>query len=209
MIGRLTGIVASDGIDGTVVLDVGGVGYELLVPLGTLGRLTGDAQGRVTLHVHTHVREDSLVLFGFADDRERATFRLLTSVTGVGPKIAVGILGAMPVPDLAGVIARGDVKRLQTVPGVGRKLAERLALELKDKLAPGVAGATAFAPTSVATATPLGRTRPAGPERPLVDAMLRMGFKPAEVDRVVLELQPRLQEPLDALVRDALRMLTA
>src|SRR5271165_6575125 len=134
MIGRLTGKVVAQEADGGVVLDVGGVGYELAIPLGTLGRAHTDDVGRVTLWVHTHVREDALALFGFADEAERAAFRALVAVSNVGPKIAVAVLGALPAAELARAIARQDLTAFRGVPGVGKKIAERLLLELRDKL---------------------------------------------------------------------------
>jgi Holliday junction DNA helicase RuvA len=211
MIGRLKGHVVSESSDGVIVVDVSGVGYEVVVALGSVGRAPKDADGRVTLLVHTNVREDAITLFGFADAFERDVFRLLTSVSGVGPKIAVGILGALPPNELAVAIARADVKRLQTAPGVGKKLAERLALELKDKLG-GMAtgpGATVsgvgFAPAPSNGASVL---RGVGPTAVLVDALVKMGFKPAEAERAAVELRDRATEPLDVLVRDALRLLT-
>ena len=190
-----------------VTVNVNGVGYEVLTPLGTLGRCARDGDGRVTLQVHTHVREDAIVLFGFSDDRERMAFRVLTSVAGVGPKIAVGILGALPSSELVVAVARGDVKRLQSVPGVGKKIAERLALELKDKLASGV---LAQSPGSAVPFVGPASSGPArAPMRPLVDALLRLGFKPIEAERAAADLRGREGEPLDVLVREALRVLTS
>jgi Holliday junction DNA helicase RuvA len=210
MIGRLKGHIVSEGADGTLVVDVTGVGYELIVPLGAQGRASREADGRVTLWVHTNVREDAITLFGFADTFERDVFRLLTSVTGVGPKIAVGVLGVLPPSELAGAIARGDVKRLQTAPGVGKKLAERLILELKDKLGGLGAGATGAGATGVAYVPPVSASplRGAGPTAVLVDALVKLGFKQAEAERAAVELRDRATEPLDVLVRDALRILT-
>src|SRR6185312_8734953 len=109
-----------------VVLDVGGVGYELSAPLGTLGRARPDDSGRVTLWVHTHVREDALALFGFSDERERSAFRVLLGISNVGPKIAVAVLGALPAGDLSRVVARRDLSALTAISGVGKKIAERL-----------------------------------------------------------------------------------
>ncbi len=209
MIGRLTGTVASESPDGTAVIDVRGVGYEVLTPLGTLGRAARDADGRVTLQIHTHVREDAIVLFGFSDERERMAFRVLTSVAGVGPKIAVGILGSLPSIELVGAVARNDVKRLQAVPGVGKKIAERLALELKDKLATGVLSQPASG-VSVATGgyVPPPTARASLPMRPLVDALVRLGFRAVEAERAAADLAGRENEPLETLLRDALRVLT-
>jgi Holliday junction DNA helicase RuvA len=121
MIGRLTGRVLAQEADGGVVLDVGGVGYELAVPLGTLGRVRSDDSGRVTLWVHTHVREDALALFGFADETERAAFRALLAVSNVGPKIAVAVLGALPAPELARAVAGRNLGALTAVSGLERR----------------------------------------------------------------------------------------
>lgn len=204
MIGRLKGTVVSESPDGTIVVDVGGVGYEVMVPLGTVGRARRDGEA-VTLHVVTHVREDAITLFGFATDHDRATFRQLTAVAGIGPRIAVSILGALPPNELAAAVARSDVKRLQSVPGVGRRLAERLALELKDKLTAGPVGAVPAMPGTLPTApTP---TAPVGPTGALAVTLINLGFKPQEAERVAAEFAPRAGEPLDALVRDALKRL--
>src|SRR5271170_8422339 len=113
MIGRLHGRVVAQEPDGTIVLDVAGVGYELAAPLGTLGRARPDEAGRVTLWVHTHVREDALALFGFGDETERAAFRALLAVSNVGPKIAVAVLGALPAAELAQAVARQDLGALK------------------------------------------------------------------------------------------------
>src|SRR5580700_1267010 len=118
MIGRLTGKVVSQEADG-VVLDVGGVGYELTVPLGSLGRTRPDEAGRVMLWVHTHVREDALSLFGFSDEGERAAFRMLIGISNVGPKIAVAVLGALPSVELSRTVARRDLAALTAISGVG------------------------------------------------------------------------------------------
>ena len=207
MIGRLHGRVVSESPDGLVVVDVAGVGYEVLVPLGTLGRCPVDADGRVTLQVVTHVREDAITLFGFADDRERGAFRLLTAVAGVGPRIAVSVLGVLPGPELAQAVARADVKRITSVPGVGKRIAERLVLELKDKLSGLSGAASAPSPLGHAAAAPSSPVAAVGPGAALVAALVNMGFKPAEAERAAAELGPRLAEPLDVLVRESLRRL--
>jgi Holliday junction DNA helicase RuvA len=213
MIGRLTGVIVAESVDGLAVVDVHGVGYEVMVPLGSLGRCPKDSDGRVTLLVQTNVREDAITLFGFADAFERDVFRMLTSVTGVGPKIAIGILGSMPPLELAATIARGDVKRLQTAQGVGKKLAERLALELKDKL--GSLAKTGAGTVSLSAIPAISNgggnsysVRLGGPTATLIDALTKMGFKPAEAERAAIELRDRATEPLDILLRDALRLLT-
>jgi Holliday junction DNA helicase RuvA len=214
MIGRLKGTVASESPDGTLVVDVNGVGYEVIAPLGTVGRAPRDADGRVTVLIHTNVREDAIVLFGFPDERERSAFRLLITVAGVGPKIAIGILSSLPAAELAAAVARGDIKRFQAVPGVGKKIAERLALELKEKVAAGVlssAGAGADVPAGAgggALGPVPGLVMQGGSGNTLVDALTRLGFKPAEAERAAAQLKGREAEPLSNLVREALKLLT-
>ena len=190
-----------------MVVDVVGVGYEVLIPLGTLGRCTPDAEGRVTLQVVTHVREDAITLFGFANDRERAAFRLLTAVAGVGPRIAVSVLSVLPAGELAHAVARGDVKKLTSVPGVGKRIAERLVLELKDKLTGLSTGAAEALISTGGLSAPMGPIAAAGPGAALVAALVNMGFKAAEAERAAAELAPRITEPLDVLVRESLRRL--
>jgi Holliday junction DNA helicase RuvA len=207
MIGRLQGRVVSESPDGQVVIDVVGVGYEVLLPMGTLGRCAPDAEGRVTLQVVTHVREDAITLFGFSDDRERSAFRLLTAVAGVGPRIAVSVLGVLPAAELAHALARGDVKKLTSVPGVGKRIAERLVLELKDKLTGLSSGAVGAAFSPAAFTAPVSPIAAVGPGAALVAALVNMGFKAAEAERAAAELAPRMAEPLDVLVRESLRRL--
>ncbi len=201
MIGRLVGRIVEDAADGTLVLDVRGVGYEVLAPLGTVGRAAPDAEGAVTLFVHTHVREDALLLYGFASRDERAAFRQLIGVSNIGPKIGLSILGALSVAELATAVARGETAKLTGVPGVGKKTAERIVLELKDKL--------------LALAAPLVATAPAKPtsrgaKAELVHgALTRMGYRPVEAERAVSSLGARVEsEPLADLVREALGLLT-
>jgi Holliday junction DNA helicase RuvA len=202
MIGRLTGKVIAQEADGSIVLDVGGVGYELSAPLGTLGRARPDDDGRVTLWVHTHVREDALALFGFSDEGERLAFRVLIGVSNVGPKIAVAVLGALPAGDLSRVVARRDLSALTAISGVGKKIAERLLLELRDKLPSGPPVPVALPATGPAPAVP------GEDDDRLRAALTRMGFRPAEVDRALGILGDRVHgTPLPDLLREALALL--
>lgn len=201
MIGRLTGRVVTHDAEGAVVLDVGGVGYELAIPLGTLGRVRSDEAGRVTLWVHTHVREDTLALFGFADETERGAFRALIGVSNVGPKIAVAVLGALPAAELARAVARRDIAALTGIPGIGKKIAERLMLELRDKLRT----LSATAPTEKVAAQNGGMAD--GSDR-LRSALTGMGFKPNEAERAVAAVGERGGEAsLEERLREALAML--
>jgi Holliday junction DNA helicase RuvA len=200
MIGRLTGIVVAEDADGTLVLDVGGIGYEVTAPLGTLGRAQADGE-RITLHVHTHVREDALALYGFATLEDKAAFRTLIGLPNVGPKIAIAILSAMPADELARAIAREDRARLNASSGVGKKTVERLLVELKDKLhAPAAA---THPPPRVAG----GAVVPSKAEQ-LASALSHLGFRPVQVERAMDAMRAKLDdEPLPDLIRHALALL--
>jgi Holliday junction DNA helicase RuvA len=202
LIGRLVGKIVEESADGSCVIDVRGVGYEVTVPLGAVGRAPPDDAGAVTLWIHTHVREDAFVLYGFASREDRAVFRQLIAVSNIGPKIALSILGALPVGELAAAVAGGETTKLTRVPGVGKKTAERIVLELKDKLlAPPPALAAAAAPAKAA---------PRGAKAELLHgALTRLGYRPAEAERAVTALGARVEsEPLADLVREALGVLS-
>jgi len=204
LIGRLTGVIVAEEADGSFVLDAGGVGYEINAPLGTVGRARGLAPGadKLTFFIHTHVREDALSLFGFATSDDKATFRALIAVSNVGPKMALGLLSALPAEDLARAIADKDLARLVAVPGIGKKTAERLLLELAGKLAPPPK-------TKVLERTENG-PRAAGPSPTelLMGALVRLGYRPGEAERAIAQLGPRVdREPLQNLVREALALL--
>ena len=200
MIGRLIGEIVGQGDDGSATIDVHGVGYEVTVPLGAIGRALKDERGHTTLHIHTVVREDAFQLYGFPSLEEREVFRILIGVSSIGPKIATSILSAMPPSELQSAIARRELGRLTAISGVGRKTAERLLLELKDKLGGlSLAGAppakaNAKVPAPIATKQELLRS-----------ALANMGFKPVEVDRALDSVRDRVAESeLADLVRDAL-----
>src|SRR5450432_1888801 len=116
-----------------VIVDVSGVGYDVIIPVSTFSSLP-EAGREVQLRIHTHVREDILALFGFLTNSEKVLFEKLTSVTGIGPKLAITVLSGLPVADLVGAIRGGAVEALVRVPGIGKNTAERIILELKDKL---------------------------------------------------------------------------
>jgi len=137
MIGRLTGVIAEKSPP-QVVIDVAGVGYEVDVPMSTFFNL-GGLGDRAVLLTHLVVREDAHQLFGFLTQEERGTFRMLIKISGIGPKMALGLLSGLSVPELAQAVSRQEAGRLTKVPGVGKKTAERLLLELKDKLGPNLA----------------------------------------------------------------------
>jgi Holliday junction DNA helicase RuvA len=179
-----------------VVVDVQGVGYRVGIPVSTFYRL-GEPGEDVSLLIHTHVREDTLALFGFVSAVELSLFERLISVAGVGPRLAVNVLSGIETPDLMEALRVGDVARLTRIPGVGRKTAERLVLELKDKM-PAVA-AESLEPA----AAPAG-----GPKDDLLSALANLGYSRAEaekgVDRALREGDGRFED----LLRRALRILS-
>src|SRR5687767_9260406 len=134
MIARLAGTLAQK-TPGRIIVDVQGVGYDLHVPLSTF-YVVGEPGAGVTLRVHTHVREDVIALYGFATPLEQELFERLISISGIGPKLALAVLSGIEPPDLVRAITAQDVARLTAIPGVGRKTAERIGLELKDRLPP-------------------------------------------------------------------------
>jgi holliday junction DNA helicase RuvA len=171
------------------VLDVGGVGYRVAIPVSTFYRL-GEPGAEVELRTYTHVREDTLALYGFLTGAEQELFERLISVSGVGPKLAVNILSGIEVPDLVAALRTSDVSRLTRVPGVGKKTAERLIVELKDKM-------PAAAPDQVPQAPASGR-----PKEDLLSALVNLGYSRGEVERGV---DRALQEDGSGRFEDLLR----
>ena len=186
MIGRLRGRPVARRADG-LVLDVGGVGYLVQATPSALRR--SDAASEVSLETYLHVREDALQLYGFAEPAERELFELLLGVSGVGPKVALAIVSGSPATDLRRAIAREDSARFQAIPGIGKKTADRIVLELKEKLG----GEEALA-------------QEAGPETPYLvarDALVELGWSLLDAERVLAEVDPEL--PPEERVRLALK----
>ena len=177
------------------VVDVGGVGYRVVIPLSTFYRI-GEPGDEVTLLTHTHVREDALALFGFLTAAEQALFERLIAVAGVGPKLAVSILSGIEAPDLVAALRASDVVRLTRIPGVGKKTAERLVLELRDKVV-GLAATEEPAPVAAGSS-----------KEDLVSALLHLGYSRQEaergVDRALKEGEGRFED----LLRRTLRILS-
>jgi Holliday junction DNA helicase RuvA len=159
-----------------VVLNVGGVGYEVFVPLSSFDRL-GAEQQTCRLLTYDYIREDQHSLFGFVNEAERKLFVLLMSVSGIGPKLALSALSSLTVREITGAIAGGDIKRLSGVTGIGRKIAERMVVELRDKLS-AVEGLSAVAPTGA----DLGGDHRV---RDAVLALISLGYKQAEAQKMV------------------------
>ena len=184
MIARLRGRQVARRAD-ALVLDVGGVGY--LLHATRTARRKARASGEVTLETHTYVREDALQLYGFADADERELFTQLLSVSGVGPKVALAIVSGTPPDELRRAIAREDTARFQAIPGIGKKTAQRVVLELKEKLA--------------GEAVELIRGgNEAGVAR---DALVELGWSVAEAERALADVDPEL--PVEERVRAALK----
>ncbi len=175
-----------------LVVDVGGVGYKVAIPVSTFYRV-GDEGDELSLRIHTQVREDTLALFGFLTAAEQEVFERLIAVAGVGPKLAVGILSGIEVADLVAALRGNDLARLTRIPGVGKKTAERLVLELKDKM-PALAAVGAAEPVTMA---------PASPKDDLVSALGNLGYSRPEVERAV---DRALVEGGDGRFEDLLRL---
>jgi Holliday junction DNA helicase RuvA len=196
MIARLTGKLAETTADGAIV-DVGGVGYQIHASSRTLDAL-GPIGGDVLILTELQVREDGWTLFGFVNASERESFRALTSVQGVGGRVALAILSVLDPAELAAAVSRGDKAMVSRANGVGPKLAMRIVNELAGKLAPAYAGVAGAA----GSAAPRG-----GPAADALSALANLGFKPAEASSAVAAANEELGEgaSLDALVRLALR----
>jgi Holliday junction DNA helicase RuvA len=190
MIGRLTGTLVEKHPP-QVLLDVGGVGYEIDVPMSTFYNLPASGE-RITLYTHLAIREDAHLLYGFGTDSERQAFRQLLKVSGIGAKTALSVLSGMSVADLANAIASQEPGRLTKVPGIGKKTAERLLLELRDKFSAAVA--------VVATGT-----APSG-ESDILNALNALGYNDKEASWAVKQLPPDLS--VSDGIRQALKLLS-
>jgi Holliday junction DNA helicase RuvA len=197
MIAHLAGTILRKGPN-EVVVDVGGVGYRVQIPVSTFFRL-GDEGSAVRLLIHTHVREDVLALFGFLSPSEQDLFERLIAVAGVGPKLAVNILSGIEVEELIEALRAGDIPRLTRIPGVGKKTAERLVVELKDKMqALALPASTAGAPQ-----------RPAGSmKEDLLSALANLGYTRADAERSVERALREGEAPFEDLLRRTLRILS-
>jgi len=197
MIALLTGVIAHKSPD-HIILDVHGVGYRVLIPFSTYYELP-DEGGNAVLHIHTSVREDAIQLYGFRTSLEKSFFQLLISVSGVGPKMARDILSNIQPAPLAQALAQGDIHKLSTIPGIGKKTAERLVLELKDK-----AGKLNLAPLPVSEA----REIPAEAVMDdVVSALLNLGYKEPQVRKALAGLDAAGGATVEEVLKQALRIL--
>ncbi len=182
MIGHLRGTVLEKHPN-QVVVEASGVGYEIQIPISTYTSLP-DSGATVSLRIHTHVREDALLLFGFATADEKAVFEKLIAVSGIGPKLAITVLSGLPTAELIAAIRTSDVQRLVRIPGVGKKTAERIVLELKDKLmGMEAAGKTAIAAEGGPSFSPL--------EHDVLSALQNLGCSRAAAEQAIQKVKDR------------------
>jgi Holliday junction DNA helicase RuvA len=196
MIASLTGRLRRKATD-YLIVDVSGVGYHVFVPLSSYYSLPEDGE-EISLHIHTHVREDSLSLFGFFTEAEKNMFLLLMGVSGIGPKLALAVLSSLSVRDLSHAIQASDDSKLCAIPGIGKKTAARMVLELKDKmklLAPSVS-------------FPGGTPASTGDVEDAVSALVNLGYKKPLAEEALGKIRAdRPDLPLEALIREALNAL--
>ena len=195
MIARLHGALLEK-TPNRIVVDVAGVGYEVLVPLSTFYGL-GDAGSPVTLRVHTHVREDLIALYGFSSALELDLFERLIAINGIGPKLALAVLSGIDPGELVRAIRAQDVARLTRIPGVGKKTAERIGLELKDRLPHAAAAAESAAAAGD------------DPREDLLSALTNLGYNRAVAEKAIDAVVKKTPAaPFEQLLRDILRGMT-
>lgn len=190
MIGFLRGVLAAKQPP-SLVVEVGGVGYEIDAPMSTFYRLP-ETGAKVLLYTHLAVREDAHTLFGFATEAERALFRSLIKVNGVGARLALAILSGLSTEEFERCVHQGDVASLQRLPGIGKKTAERLIVEMRDRL-----------PEQARSSTPATELTP-DPRREATEAMVALGFKPQEAQRLLKQVKADA-ETVEDLIRLALK----
>lgn len=193
MIGHLRGVLREKRPN-HVLLDVHGVGYVVHIPLSTFYKL-GEVGTEASLLIHTHVREDSLSLFGFYAARERELFELLLGISGIGPRLAINVLSGMSVEELVPAIRKNDLVKLTNIPGIGRKTAERIVIELRDKLM-GVEATEAAGPSG-------------GMEEDVVSALVNLGYERRAAGRAVEEASRGGEKQFEPLLKHALQRLAS
>jgi len=202
VIGRLSGTIEHREADGSVIVDVNGVGYEVFLPLGAAGRAGSERGATVSLHIHTHVREDAMTLFGFATAEDRAAFRALLKVSSIGPKLALAIIGVMNAAELQHAIARQDKTAFRGITGVGKRTVERILVDLEGKLDFASSGKTGVRLRAVPSAA--GSAGDA-----VVGALVQMGYKRSEAEAAVGNASgPSSDGNVEGLLRAALSALS-
>jgi len=199
MIAHLSGTLLTKAPQ-SVIIDNGGIGYEVIVPLSTFYALP-EKDGTVSLHIYTHVREDALMLFGFHTPLEKEIFTMLISVSGIGPKLATNILSGIGPEQLLEAMARGDTARMQSIPGVGKKTSERIALELRER-AMKLKGTLEPLPSRV------GLPEDEGMIDDAASALMNLGYSAKSAKDAVEKARSRLEIfNLQSLIKEALRVL--
>lgn len=193
MIAKINGTLERK-VPGEVIINVGGVGYQVFIPLSVFYRLP-EVGGAVNLYIHTHLREDALQLFGFLEHEEKQVFLFLNSVTGIGPKLAINILSGIPAEELARALKEGDQPRLVSIPGVGKKLAERMIVELRDKFL-------------TVPLEEMGRSDGSQPMRDAVSALVNLGYRQGDAEKSVREITRNGEKTLAEVLKEALRRLS-
>lgn len=197
MIALLTGTIAYKSPE-FIILDVNGVGYRVQIPFSTYYDLP-EPGGTVSLNIYTHVKEDAINLYGFRSLMEKQSFQMLISVSGIGPKLGKDILSNIQVDDLVRAISQGDLARLSAIPGIGRKTAERLVVELKDKIQKITAVTPAKGEAPVASTTPVTDD--------VASALINLGYKEAIVKKTISELDIPAGESMENILKLALKRL--
>ncbi|MBJ95186.1 MAG: Holliday junction branch migration protein RuvA [Rickettsiales bacterium] len=204
MIGRLRGKLLAQEPDLVLLETAAGVGYEVRVAPRTLVGLP-PVGSELTLHVHTQVREDAITLYGFLDEQDRSVFRTVQGVTGIGPKLAMAIVGTVEPTALVAAIAREDIPGLSKIPGLGKKTAARLCLELKDKLARLLEGAP---PGEASELLLSAGQEPVAAAADVRDALAALGYNAREITRAIKAAEPEPNDSVQSLLRRALKTLS-
>lgn len=196
MIGFLSGTLHAK-LPPQILINVNGVGYEVEAPMSTFYAI-GEEGDEVMLLTHMHVREDAMLLFGFASERERSLFKELIKVNGIGAKMAIGILSAMSVSDFVGLVEAGDAPALTKIPGVGKKTAERLVIEMRDRLKGWKTEVS-----SVMSSKTLANSPSDNQGASAVEALISLGYKPAQAEKMVQSVESGLS--LEETIKKALQ----
>jgi Holliday junction DNA helicase RuvA len=178
-----------------IIVDVHGVGYEIHIPLSSFYPLP-DPGGEISLQIHTHVREDALSLFGFLTEKEKLVFTRLIAISGIGPKLAITILSGIPLEDFIAAVQKGDLFRLTTIPGVGKKTAERILLELKDKM------------VDVVLAAPTAESAPSPIRDDVISALMNLGYQKVNAEKAVKAVEASAPESCEAILKTSLKRLS-
>jgi len=197
MIARLKGVLSSKSAD-RLIVDVQGVGYEVLIPFSTYFEL-GETGDSIDLLIYTYVREDTLKLYGFRTEKEKQLFLLLIQISGIGPKLGIAILSGLPVDELVAAVSASDIPRLSSIPGVGKKTAERIALELKDRISALFAELSPGAQLGITSST----------QRDVISALVNLGYPRNKAETVVSRvLREGEIDRFETLLRKSLRELS-